>query len=102
MKLSVYTVFDTKAKAYLNPFYSTNDETAKRQILECVLDPQHRFCMHATDYVLFKLGDFENTECKFELLQAPEHMVNLITMKQASEESISAIAEDGAPLREIA
>lgn len=52
---NIYSIFDRKAAAFMNPFYSTNDETAVRSLTETLTTNPPT---HANDYELFHLGDF--------------------------------------------
>ena len=62
MKTYVYSVYDDKMKAYLQPFFQSTDAAAIRAVRTCVADSSHLFCMHAADYSLFRIGSFdENT-----------------------------------------
>lgn len=76
----VYNVFDTKAKAFLEPFYTINDDTAMRVMVNCLRDVDHPFCKNPEDYQLFSLGEFDDTTGMFKMLDAPEHMVSLNTI----------------------
>lgn len=60
MILSVYSIYDEKAAAYLNPFYSQNDNVAIRAIAEILHDPLHAFSRFPSDYTLYYLGEFDN------------------------------------------
>lgn len=59
MKLGVFSIFDSKAKSYLQPFYAMNAAVACRQIEDTVADPQHPFHRHAGDYTLFQTAVFD-------------------------------------------
>jgi hypothetical protein len=58
---SVYSVFDTKASAFLQPFHAINNAVACRMIADAVAEPNHMFNKHAADFVLFELGEFDDT-----------------------------------------
>lgn len=59
MELECFTVWDAKAKAYIQPFWAMNEQVAQRMFATAVNDPQHDFNIHAEDYSLFKLGAFD-------------------------------------------
>lgn len=61
MTKNIYTVRDNKAGAYLEPFYSQNDDTAFRSIANCLRDPEHTFSINIEDYDLYYLGSYEDT-----------------------------------------
>ncbi len=55
----IYTVYDSKAKYYLNPFIGASEGEALRQFIVAVNDPQHQFHQHAADFSLWKIGTFD-------------------------------------------
>ncbi len=79
-KLEIFTIFDSKAGAYLQPFFSINVETAKREFSAAV-NGEGTFAQFAEDYALFYLGDFDQPEAKFEISTTPIHICNAVTLK---------------------
>lgn len=71
MILHMFTVLDTKVGAYSSPFYSRSKGEALRSFSDTVKSPEHLFAKHPEDYVLFELGSFDDSNCKFDLLPAP-------------------------------
>lgn len=59
MKILIFTVNDSKAALFLQPFFSRNAQTAKRSFSEAVNDAGHQFHKHAGDYTLFEIGSFD-------------------------------------------
>lgn len=62
----VFTVYDTKAQAHLQPFFSQNKATAIRAIQSAFRDPQHQFTLYPQDYILFDLGSFDDATGEFD------------------------------------
>lgn len=58
MRLRAYSVFDSKAEAYLRPFFAETRGLAVRSFSDAVNDPAHEMCKHAADYTLFEIGHF--------------------------------------------
>lgn len=71
MKLTVMCVYDQKAKAYLQPFFSQTLGVALRQFKFAANDQSHDFSRFAEDFTLFELGTFEQDTAKFDLLEVP-------------------------------
>nr|QXN72777.1 MAG: nonstructural protein [Microvirus sp.] len=71
MVLKVFTVYDSKAEAYLKPFYASTLGTATRDFANICNDPEHPFCKHPEDFCLFELGSYDDASGKFENLVAP-------------------------------
>ena len=80
MLLHVFTVRDGKAEAYLQPFFVPNESVAIRAMTDCVTDENHAFGKHPEDYSLYACGVYDDITGKFELLDAPKHLVNLIDL----------------------
>ncbi len=78
-KLEIFTIFDSKAKAYLQPFFSLNVETAKREFSAAV-NGEGPFAQFAEDYALFSLGVFDQNEGDFDITIAT-HICNAVTLR---------------------
>lgn len=63
----MFSVYDSKAKAFLPPFFMPVDAVAKRTFSDCANDPRHAFCMHPEDYTLFALGTFDDNNAAVEI-----------------------------------
>lgn len=71
MILQIFTVKDLKTEAYLPPFYLATKGAAIRSFSDTVNDPTHTFNKHPVDYVLFHLGEYNDSHATFEPLPAP-------------------------------
>lgn len=60
MKSLVFSVYDTKAAAFLPPFFMPQVAVALRALSDCVNDPAHAFGAHPEDYVLHHIADFDD------------------------------------------
>lgn len=56
----IYTVYDLKAEAYLQPFFSPTNLSAIRSIADLLHDPKHMFTKHIEDYSLYCIGEFDD------------------------------------------
>lgn len=56
----VFSVFDSKADAYLLPFFSRNRGVALRQFMTAVQDEKTDFHRYAGDYTLFEIGTWDD------------------------------------------
>jgi hypothetical protein len=74
MLLQVFSVYDSKAEAYLPPFYIPAIGAAIRHFSDSANDPQTAFHKHPEDYGLFHLGSFDDNLCSFDLLPTPLHL----------------------------
>jgi len=71
MRLKVFTVFDIKAEAYLQPFFMTATGSAIRAFTELVNDKGHNFGKHPSDFTLFQLAEFDDATGEFFPLKVP-------------------------------
>lgn len=62
----VFTVYDSKAEAYLQPFFSVSKGAAIRSFSDAINDSQSTIGKHPEDYILFALGSFDDLNCVFE------------------------------------
>jgi hypothetical protein len=58
--LGLFAVHDVKAAQYLPPFASMNEGTAQRQFASAVMSEGHDFNVHAADYSLWSIGEFDS------------------------------------------
>lgn len=60
MMLLACTVYDTKAEAFLPPFFCANEALARRSFADACSDPKHPFFKHAEEYILYCIGSFDD------------------------------------------
>lgn len=83
MILQVFSVYDSKAKAYLQPFHAANAAIACRMISDAANEPQHMFNRHAADYTLQQLATFDDETGDFVTNpQGPLNIAPLLTFVQ--------------------
>lgn len=61
MKLNVYSIFDSVANAFIPPFFMANDAMAIRACSDALTDSNHQFFKHPTDYTLFRIAEFDDS-----------------------------------------
>lgn len=81
MILQIFTVFDDKTQAYLQPFYMQTKGAAIRAIQDAIDDPQHQFAKHLEDYALFHIGQWDDSNGQFDT-SVPAIVGRLIEFKQ--------------------
>lgn len=60
MIIKIFSVYDHKVEAFLQPFFSPTVPSALRSLTEVVNDVNHTFHKHSNDYSVFDLGDFND------------------------------------------
>lgn len=63
----VYSIYDSKAEAYLPPFILPKKAMAVRAFTDCVNSPTHQFGQNPEDYTLFELGSFDDQHGQYLL-----------------------------------
>lgn len=81
-KLTIFTVRDSKADAYLVPYHMPNVPLAVRIMANSVNDPEHPFCLNPEDYSLYEIGVFDELTGKVTPHEAPIHILNLVELKK--------------------
>lgn len=72
--LKMFTVYDSKAEAFIQPFYEQTTASAQRAFSNAANNETHQFAMHGGDYTLFELGIFDQESGLTTLLPS---MINL-------------------------
>ena len=65
MILKIFSVYDTAAGAYLQPFFAPTTGLAIRSFSDAVNDPNHQFAKYSHDYNLYLLGEFNDSDGSF-------------------------------------
>lgn len=71
MILQMFQVYDSKAKAYLPPFFLASAGLAVRAISECVTDPKHNFCKYSEDFCLYHTGSWDDLDGSIDQFKTP-------------------------------
>ena len=79
MKLIVCSIYDTKAKAYLRPFFVNATGQAIRSFSDIANDKEHDVGRHPEDYTLYRLGQFDDQNGEL-MPEAPESLAQAITL----------------------
>lgn len=72
MNTQVYTVYDSKTAAYMQPFFMKTKGEAVRAFKNTVNDPEHPFHRNPEDFALFYLGVYDDESASFRLQETPE------------------------------
>lgn len=70
MKLKIFTVYDSKAEAFLQPFFIKSKGHAIRAFQELTNDKTHQFGKYPADYTLFEIGEYDEEKGTIETYQA--------------------------------
>lgn len=71
-------MLDRAVNAYLQPFYARSKGEALRSFSDTVNQKDHQFFRHAADYSLYYLGQFDDANAGFQVLQEPQRVVTAL------------------------
>lgn len=77
----LFSIYDSKAEAYLPPFSFPARGQAVRTFADSCNDPAHMFNKHPEDYTMFALGEFDDATATFEIFPTPEPIGKAIEFK---------------------
>lgn len=60
MEVNVYTIFDSKARAFLQPWFAANHAVAFRNVERSCRSPNSPFLEFPEDFTLFCIGVFDD------------------------------------------
>ena len=75
MKYTVFTVFDSKAKLHLTPFFLRSVAEAVRAFGDLCNESDHQFGKHPEDYLLVNIGEYDETSGSLTPLKEPVALV---------------------------
>lgn len=78
----MFTVYDSKAETYLNPFYMKNKGEALRAWTETVNDNQSTMSKYPADFTLFLIGEYNPDTAQISMLDAKETIGNGLEFKK--------------------
>lgn len=97
MRHRAFVVFDTKAKAYLPPFFMGEVGMATRSFTDAV-NGDGPFSKHPEDYTLFEIGNFDDNTGMLEPYKGPELVVTALQVlaePSYSEEQLPLLTKVG-------
>jgi len=60
MKHMMFVIYDSKADAYMQPWFLTTEPMAARVFSDLINDPESNAGRHPEDYTLFNIGNFND------------------------------------------
>jgi hypothetical protein len=82
--LKMFSVFDTKAEAYLPPMFFPTRGVAIRAFSQAAADEAHDFCKYSDDYVLFELGTFDPASAVFACHVTPVNLGSATSLRSSN------------------
>lgn len=87
MQVQIYSIKDSRAGVFNQPFYQRGDEEAKRYVRGIVNEDAKNLpgwyqnvAKYPKDFDLYHLGLYDDQTGKFQLLDKPQHLVEAHTL----------------------
>lgn len=80
MFLKAYSIYDRKAAIYHAPFFGVSHGVAVRTVMDLVNDRSTTLSRHPADYVLYCVGQFDDTSGLLQPFAAVEHVSDALPL----------------------
>lgn len=75
-----YSIYDEKAKEFSPPFFTINDNLAKRIVMESMRGKSMMLSSYPDDFKLYCIGEFNKTTGKIEGYDMPVLVVSVVEL----------------------
>ncbi len=89
--MMIFSVYDSKARAFMQPFFSPTAGTALRAFKAAANDSEHAFFRHAGDYTLFEIAEWKEQEGVIDMYETTINLGLAITMVEKDERSLAVV-----------
>lgn len=87
MKTKMVSVFDTAVGAYTSPQFYRSIGEAERAFRSACSQEGNQFNVHAKDYSLMLLGEFDDNSGQFTIVNTPSTIITALQAKAMEKES---------------
>lgn len=77
---TIYCVYDQKAEMFLRPVFVRSSGQAIRNFMDAVNEPEHEFCRHKEDYVLYAVGTWDDEKGSIVGFDVPKVVASAISL----------------------
>ena len=88
MKYKIFAVHDSKAEAFMTPFFMNTENQARRSFVDAMGNPELPFGRHPQDFTLFHIGSFNDHNGEVEAV-IPVSLGNGLEFRAAMEKETS-------------
>ncbi len=85
MQIQIFSIYDAKAEAFIQPFYSPTKAVGIRNFAHAANNPDSEFYKFAGDYTLFHIGTFDSDTGLIEQNPTHENLGLAITHQSPSD-----------------
>jgi len=93
MTTKIYSIRDQKAEFFNNPWFAKTHGEAERNFRSLVNDPKSMVSQYPLDYDLYYLGEYDTNTGKIAPLDAPQHIMQAISLVAKHPEIVKAESE---------
>jgi hypothetical protein len=90
----VFSIFDTKVSTFGQPFFSQSDGAAVRMVVDAASDAGTMLFKHPTDFVLYRLGTFDEDSGFLESLKPTNLGVVSALVAASAAVSVKGVSTD--------
>lgn len=83
MIMHAYAIYDRKALIYHMPYFAITNAVAVRTLSDAVSDPNSTFSRHPNDYVLYDVGEFDDSNGLFKPSSPIVHVIDAAALVAA-------------------
>lgn len=91
MKSKIFTTYDSKAEAYLQPFFMGTRGEAIRGWQTVCNDPKTQFNKYPSDFTLFEIGEYEETTGQIFPYEAKVSLGTAIEFLKSDDNKMSVV-----------
>ena len=67
MILNIFSILDSKAEAFMQPFYAQTKGLAVRSFTEALNDSKSIFYKYPSEFLLYEVGTFDDKDCSITM-----------------------------------
>lgn len=82
MELKVFSIRDSKAEIYNQPFFNKSHGEAERNFQMLIADEKSMVSKYPEDFDLYFIGTYDDESGKLDPLPTPQHVVKGIALKK--------------------
>lgn len=82
MKTKMFSIYDSKAKAFQCPFVASQNGSAIRTFTTIVNDDRNLAGMYPGDFLLYEVGEFDTDNCSVNMLEPMQLLGNGMDFKR--------------------
>jgi hypothetical protein len=92
-KLKVFSVYDSKVEAYLQPFFLRSRGEAVRAFTDACRDPKTQFAQYPADFTLFEIADYDDVDGSLLPHSVKVSLGSSLELISKSNEALSIVKE---------